>query len=197
MIVRLTLSLTLLAQLAATACDAVEEGDRARPDSAAIAGARRLDSLARDSTAWVAFPQRVGRIRTGMSRPELIALVGRPIRAGYDMQERCTYIRGTALPRGVQVMVFDGVVARIDVLEPGVPTAEGLEVGATEQQVLAQYGPDAVVSPHAYSGPQWHYVTVTPPNDTAHRIVFETDGAVVKSYRVGRTPEVEWVEGCS
>lgn len=196
MIDRLALCSVLVLQVALLACD-TGDGEDARPDSAMLARQQRVDSLAQDSTAWVAFPQRVGRIRTGMSRPDLIAVVGQPVRAGYDMRERCTYVRGTALPRGVQVMVFDSVVARIDVLEPGVPTAEGIEVGTPEQRVLATYGSDAVVSPHKYSGPEWHYVTVTAPYDTLHRIVFETDGSVVTSYRVGRVPEVEWVEGCS
>ena len=41
-----------------------------------------------------------------------------------------------------------------------------------------------------------HYLIVTSPTDTMHQIVFETDGKRVTTYRVGRTPEVRWVEGC-
>lgn len=204
MIVRLAFSLTTVTYLMLAACnadapreaavDSPQQGTDAARDTAARDTTGRAPA---DSAAWIASPQRLGMIRAGMPRAELITVVGRPARAGYDTQESCTYVIGTALPKGVQVMVVNGVVARIDVLEPGVPTLEGVGVGSTEQDVLARYRGDATVTPHKYSGPEWHYVTVTPPSDTLHRIVFETDGAVVKNYRVGRMPEVQWVEGCS
>lgn len=185
--------LPVLLALSLVAC-----GDAASRESTTDSpAATAADSLAGDSTAWVARPARVGVIHTGMTRPALMNVLGQPRRFGYDSQERCTYVSGSDLPEGVQVMVFDSVVVRVDVLEPGVPTAEGIQVGDTEAAVLARYGERAVVTPHKYSGPEWHYVTVTPANDAQHRIVFETDGKVVKSYRIGALPAVEWVEGCS
>ncbi|HEU5173981.1 MAG TPA: hypothetical protein VFT96_04430 [Gemmatimonadaceae bacterium] len=194
MLARLALPTVMLAQLALVACG----GDAPRDeDSAAAPPAASRDTVVTDSTAWVAYPERLGVIRTGMLRPTLIDAVGQPTRFGYDSQERCTYIGGSALPDGVLVMVLDSAVARIDVTKPGVPTAEGIQVGDTEAAVLQRYGARAVVTPHKYTGPAGHYVTVTSPTDTLHRIVFETDGTIVKSYRVGRMPEVTWVEGCS
>lgn len=184
----------ILLAVSLVACgDATPRGDTtaARGDTLAS------DSLAGDTTAWVARPARVGVLRTGMTRPELMNVLGQPRRFGYDSQERCTYVGGSALPAGVQVMVFDSAVVRVDVTEPGVPTAEGIQVGDTEAAVLARYGDRAVVTPHKYTGPEGHYVTVTFPGDATHRIIFETDGRVVKSYRIGMLPAVEWVEGCS
>lgn len=195
MITRIALSLTMLGQLTFTGCDTDAPRDAATSAPAATVGDSNRAPV--DSGAWVASPRRVGAIRTGMRRQELVALVGRPARAGYDVGGPCSYVGGTALPPGVRVMLFDSVVVRIDVTAPGVPTAEGIAVGTREQEVLERYTPDAVVTPHKYRGPEWHYVTVTPPHDTLHRMVFETDGAVVTSYRVGRVPEVQWVEGCS
>lgn len=195
MITRIALSLTMLGQLAFTACDA--DAPRDAETSAPATTVAESARASVDSGAWIASPRRVGAIHTGMRRQDLATLVGRPARAGYDVGGPCTYVGGTDLPTGVRVMVVDSVVARIDVTAPGVPTAEGIAVGTREQEVLARYGPDAVVTPHKYRGPAWHYVTVTPPHDTLHRMVFETDGAVVTSYRVGRLPEVQWVEGCS
>ena len=88
-------------------------------------------------------------------------------------------------------------MARVDVTKPGVRTREGAQVGDPEAAVLKLYEGRVAVTPHKYSGPQGHYLTVTTPGDSLHRIVFETDGATVQNYRVGRLPEVEWVEGCS
>ena len=199
---RLTLLLSAcFATMMACGDDATRDtsGDSVASDSASRTGAAVTmtpDSLARD-TGWVASPRGIGPVRAGMPRGSLLAHIGQPSRAGYYAQERCTYLGGTALPAGVQVMIFDSTVARIDVAQPGVRTREGAQVGDAEAAVLAMYRGHVAVTPHAYSGPQWHYLTVTPPGDTLHRIVFETDGATVKSYRVGRLPEVDWVEGCS
>jgi hypothetical protein len=87
-------------------------------------------------------------------------------------------------------------LARIDVRDTTWSTDEGIRIGDTEARVAQVYGDRVTTSPHKYTGPQGHYMTVT-PTDTAYRIVFETDGQRVVNWRVGRMPEVEWVEGCS
>jgi len=199
----------LLAMLAACGESVPERTSRADSPAPAMAAthdsATRATAAGTDSavvgaaadTAWIAHPSSIGALRVGMSRASLIGVIGQPSRVGYATHESCKYTRGSRLPKGIQVMTFDSVVVRIDVTEPGVRTAEGVQVGDRETRVLERYGDRAEVTSHKYSGPQWHYVTVTPANDPAHRIVFETDGNVVKNYRVGRVPEVEWVEGCS
>lgn len=49
---------------------------------------------------------------------------------------------------------------------------------------------------HPYSGPEWHYLIVTPAQDSTRRIIFETDGWRVVSYRVGLASQVGYIEGC-
>jgi hypothetical protein len=90
-------------------------------------------------------------------------------------------------------MDVSGEIARIDITEPGVPTDRGIEVGATEARVRETYGSLLSASPHKYTAGRYLTIAIDPD----HRIVFETDGQVVTRYRVGRLPEVEWVEGCS
>ncbi len=51
--------------------------------------------------------------------------------------------------------------------------------------------------PHHYEGPEGRYRIVELPGDSLHRIVFETDGRRVTSYRAGRRPAVDHVEGCA
>ncbi len=53
------------------------------------------------------------------------------------------------------------------------------------------------VEPHPYTGPEGHYLIVTSPNDSMYRLIFETDGKHVVSYRAGLRPVVDWIEGCS
>jgi hypothetical protein len=74
-------------------------------------------------------------------------------------------------------------------------TAEGARVGDSEARIKEIYGDRVTVQPHKYL-PNGHYLVVAAAGDAANRIVFETDGKVVTTYRAGRRPEVENVEGC-
>ena len=105
----------------------------------------------------------------------------------------CAYVRAEEGLDGVLFMEVMGRIVRIDITTPGISTAEGVEVGTAVPRVLDVYGPGLTKTPHKYT--DGNYFTVAP--DAEHRIVFETDRQYVTRYRVGRVPEVEWVEGCS
>lgn len=109
----------------------------------------------------------------------------------------CAYVRPGAAPAGVSVMLVGGRVARIDVDGAGVRTEEGAGVGDTEAKVTELYAARVTTTPHKYLAGA-HYLTVAPasPSDTLHRMVFETESERVTRFRVGRRPEVEWVERC-
>jgi hypothetical protein len=93
-------------------------------------------------------------------------------------------------------MLIEDVLERIDVDSSGVATAEGIRVGASEADVMAAYGSRVAVQPHKYTGPRGHYLIVGDPADTTRRLVFETDGSRVTTFRAGRRPAVDFVEGC-
>jgi hypothetical protein len=94
-------------------------------------------------------------------------------------------------------MIVRDTVVRVDVSSGSFATSWGDRVGDTESQVLERHRGHVSVQPHKYTGPEGHYLVVSDPSDTLHRIVFETDGKRVLRFRAGRLPEVEWVEGCS
>jgi hypothetical protein len=131
-----------------------------------------------------------------MPLASLSAALGEPVRATYDAGSRCAYVHA-ALPKDVLVMVESDTVARVDVRARGVLTAEGVGVGDSEASVLERYAGRVRSTPHKYTGPQGHYLTVSAPPDSAHLLVFETDGRTVQRFRAGRRPAVELVEGCS
>jgi hypothetical protein len=70
-------------------------------------------------------------------------------------------------------------------------------VGDAEASVVKRYEGRVRTTPHKYTGPVGHYLTVTAPPDSAHAIVFETDGSRVVNYRAGRRSAVALVEGCA
>jgi hypothetical protein len=59
------------------------------------------------------------------------------------------------------------------------------------------YAAVAVRSPHKYEEGEYLVIRPLAPTDTSHRLVIELVGGSVKRFRVGRSPQVEYVEGCS
>lgn len=148
-------------------------------------------SLAPRPDGWTASAQGVGAVRVGMTRAQAEAVLSAPLE-GDPGANGCVYLRSSALPEGVRLMGIGGLIVRVDITAPGVPTAAGVEVGAFAREVHAAYGPGVTVSPHKYTDGQ--YLTIA---RNGQAVVFETDREWVTRYRVGRVPEVEWVEGCS
>lgn len=109
----------------------------------------------------------------------------------------CGFARADGI-EGVGFMLVDGVIKRVDVFSGATSTASGAKIGSTEQEIKDLFPEIITVSPHQYVE-NGHYLTLTPTAETLtdFRVVFETDGAVVTSYRSGKTPQVEWVEGCA
>lgn len=139
----------------------------------------------------------LGKVKIGATAAELVTALGETLPPPKVAEVSCRYMRPASLPAGVGIMLLNDSVARIDVDSAGVATAEGAAVGDEEARVTELYRDHITVTPHKYTGPTGHYLTVAPAGDTLRRIVFETDGQRVTKYRVGRRPAIEWVEGCS
>lgn len=182
--------LARLAGLAAIACLAACE---ARP----AADADSTPATAPVPAPWTVDAEGIGRVRTGVTIAQLAEALGTDVKPVYDYNPSCTHVRPPGLPPGVALMIVDDTVARVEVDSAGILTAEGAGVGDTESSVILLYQGQVEVEPHKYTGPQGHYLVVSPPNDTLHKIIFETDGERIVRYRAGRLPAVRFVEGCS
>lgn len=139
----------------------------------------------------------------GMSLVEAERLLGvRLEKDNYNDHEGCRYYTSVEGYRGLAFMTSLGKVVRVDVDESEDPkkpvpiaTEEGAKIGDTEARVLALYKGRIKVSPHFYGGLPSHYFRVYDGIGKV-RLIFETDGKAVTSYRAGREPEIEYVEGC-
>jgi hypothetical protein len=143
---------------------------------------------------WIVRADGIGPLRVGVSLASASRALGEELRVA---DEGCDHVNPSAMPDGVLLMIIDDTVARVEVDTAGVRTAEGAQVGDSESRVLELYGALARIEPHKYTYPDGHYVVVAPPGDTLHRIVFETFKGRVTTYRAGRLPAVQFVEGCS
>ena len=135
----------------------------------------------------------VGPIHAGMTVAQVNAAIGGGFAAPKGGASGCTYAVLTKAPRGLWVMLENGKVARVEVRSGSIPTSTGARIGDSESRIKTLY-PGATATPHKYTA-GGHYLTVM-GSDPANRIVFETDGSKVTTFRSGRTPAVEYVEGC-
>ena len=150
------------------------------------------ESARADSTTAMSF-NHVGPLRVGMTAAEARTALGMP--ASNAKSGECSYLDTKGRSR-IYVMLVRDTVARLDVRDSTITTPAGARIGDAESRVLALYHGRVKSEPHKYVE-GGHYLIVSSPSDTTHQLVFETDGKRVTSYRVGRTPEVRWVEGCS
>lgn len=185
---------TLAALAILTTQSACERGNESAVDSSGPAA--EMPELV-PTAEWVVDAEGMGRVRSGMSIAELSQELGTEVRPVYDFNPTCTHVTPAVLPPGTRLMILSDTVARVEVDSAGVRTAEGAGVGDLEIDVLELYKGQVEVQPHKYTGPMGHYLVVTPPGDTLHRIIFETDGERVVRYRAGRLPGVRYIEGCA
>jgi hypothetical protein len=149
------------------------------------------------AASWEMHADHAGAIRFGMPAADAMRALGDSTTA--IATTGCTYWRPPpgAAPRGVSVMIENGVAVRADVDSAGPATAEGIGIASTEAAIRAAYGQYVTVQLHKYQWEAgWRYFIYLPPQDSLNAIVFETDGKTVQHFRVGRRPQVQYAERC-
>ena len=181
-----------------SSCSKVE--NTPQTDSAAQASASSLDSAISPAiggnTEWTVRTDGVRGALIGMRSEELRTALGLPPSASASTAE-CEYMDASGLPVKIFFMLHLDTLVRIDVGDSTIATAEGARIGDSESRIKTLYGDRVAVEPHKYTGPEGHYLIVSPGGDSSRMIVFETDSDRVTTYHVGRSPEVRYVEGCS
>lgn len=134
------------------------------------------------------------RVAIGMPLWDLLVVLGEHVTVE-SVEGGCAHVYASSpVPPELLFMVVDGALARIEVRTPGIATISGVAVGDAESDVFAAYPDRVEVSDHEYQA--GHYLTVY-STDRRSALVFDTDGATIRSFRIGRLPEALWVEGCS
>lgn len=149
------------------------------------------------ATGWTVHLRGAGPIRFGMSLGEARRATGNVLGGGRGAVG-CAYVVPPGVPPGMLFMVENARVVRVDVNSTGVRTDRGAGVGMSEADVRGLYPEGLTVQPHKYDS-TGHDLVYAPsePADSSFRVVFETDGRIVRRFRAGLRPAVEYVEGCS
>lgn len=146
----------------------------------------------------------IGPVRIGMPLTKAIDATQESWQVEYAISDGdCRYAHPEKAPKDtdghatLSFMVVDGIVVRAEVGARGISTVSGIQIGDTEQKVKDTYPGKIKSETHPYDD-KGHYLIYTPTErkDAKFRIIFETDGKTIQSFRAGRVPEVNWIEGC-
>jgi hypothetical protein len=183
-------AIVLAALIGSMACQPKDQPPAEQPGDAASAS---------PEDAWTVSIRGYGPIRTGMTLAQAAAAGGRPFSELMLGSIECDYVffAGDTIAGNAHFMVVHGQIARVDVSDSSIATAEGARIGDSEQRIQELYSGRVSVEPHKYV--DGHYLIVAPyaREDSGHAIIFETDGRSVTEFRAGRLPEVRYIEGCS
>lgn len=134
------------------------------------------------------------QIKIGMKIKEVSKQTGyKFINAAGFVEGDCAYVTSKSQP-GLSFMLISGIIARIDIAKGNFSTEAGAKTGDTEMTIKSKYPGRVKVERHEYDL-KGHYIKVISANKK-RSVVFETDGKKVTRWRVGRIPEVNYVEGC-
>ena len=148
-----------------------------------------------DRPAWAVTLEAAGPVRFGMTATEASAAVGAVAASAAPTDSACQYWIPQGAPAGLRLMMENGIVVRADVDSAGIATLNHLGVGSPVDSVVVAFGPSLQVSPHKYQWEEgWRYLSFG--DDSTHRLIFTVDSHVVRSWRAGLVPAVEYIEGC-
>ena len=137
-------------------------------------------------------------VRFGMTVEEArkafpVEFAGSEVRDGADLSpNRCYELFAVPPVTGVSFLVEGGKVGRIDVLTEAIRTAEGFGVGTQALAIRTHYGDGLYVETNALE-PDITDLTATVG---ATKYVFEIQDGLVRSWRAGIAPTIDYVAHC-
>lgn len=139
----------------------------------------------------------IGPILIGMTLAEARAAAADPLIHNPADSQGCFHVKLTGAPNGLSFMVTDGQISRVDITSSSYSSISGARVGQTQDQVIQLYSGRLEITVHKYDQ-NGRYLTYIPTEkaDQLYRMVFETDGHRITSFRAGKLPEVQYVERC-
>ena len=142
---------------------------------------------------WIVHQDGIGPAKIGMRLSQLNAALHEKFAMPENKEDQgCFYVNPTKHP-DISFMIENGHLVRVDVDKAGVATAEGIQVGDSEEQAKQVYGSRLKIAPHQYT--DGHYLTLRSQSG-ANGIRFETEKGKIESFYAGTFEAVQYVEGC-
>jgi hypothetical protein len=145
------------------------------------------------SDGWIVRQDGIGPSKIGMSLSQLNAVLHEKFAMPPNKEDQgCFYVNLTKHP-DISFMIENGHFVRIDVDKAGVATAEGVQVGDSEEHAKQVYGSQLKIAPHHYT--DGHYLTLRSQSG-GNGIRFETEKGKIETFYAGTFEAIQYVEGC-
>ena len=142
---------------------------------------------------WVVRENGVGPVEIGMTLSQLNTTLGESFAVPPNREDQACFSVSPAKHASISFLIEQGLFARMDVDEPGISTAEGVQVGDSEAHALKAYGRRLEITPrHDVEG---HYLTLRSA-DGRYGIKFETEKGKIEAFYAGRAEAIQYVDGC-
>lgn len=140
----------------------------------------------------------IGPLRFGMSVAQMKQAWGKPLygSAPAHAPKACYYLRSQENDYDLLLMVENDRFVRVDVKTKDKTAPGGGHIGMDAQQIENLYAGHVHVTPGKYD-PSAKILDVAPPRIKDAGLIFETASGLVKSWRIGVYPQIDYVEGCA
>lgn len=209
-----TMGMTIVAALALTACTAEQRPQEAQGGAPSADVAREAPPASPPPAAETAAPPVAtsdgdlgmatfagyGDVKFGTPADGMEQAWGGALKVvGKEANARCYFMTPAwaKTPAEFNFMVSEGRFARFGTESAKFAAPGGGKVGMREAELQALYNHGLQAVPHKYvEGGK--YLSIAASGVAPTRLVFETDAqGLVTEWRVGLSPEVDYVEGCS
>ena len=143
---------------------------------------------------WHVGPRGVGPARIGMKLTQLKQALRGDVALFPDPQQDCDYMLVKSHPQ-LQLMMIKRKLARVDVVDPGVSTPEGIQVGDSAARVRKIYGRRIETMEHKYIDNGFYFTVFTKDKKYGTRFEIDENGKVGMFY-AGDAQAIQYIEGC-
>src|ERR1019366_3923608 len=147
----------------------------------------------RAGDGWVVREDGVGPVKVGMRLSQLNTVLHEKFSMPDNKEDQGCFYVNPAKHAHIAFMIENGRLVRIDVDGAGVATGEGIQVGDSEKRDRQVYGARLKIEPHAYTGPEGHYLTIR-SGSGRYGIRFETDKGKIETFYAGRFDAIQYIE---
>ena len=143
---------------------------------------------------WRVGPRGVGPVHIGMTLAQLKHALHNDIDEYPDPQQECDYLSIKSHPQ-LQFMMIKRKLVRVDVVNPGIKTPEGIQIGDSAAKVRKVYGNRVESTAHIYIAGGFYLTVLTADKRFGTRFEIDEKGKIGTFY-AGDAEAIQYIEGC-